>query len=87
LAERFGLKLLGDRDTTIRGVATLAGAESGDLGFLANPRYRAQLATTRASAVIVAAADTAGIDTERTADLARLRGECADDGARLARDR
>ena len=27
LAERFGLKLLGDRDTTIRGVATLAGPE------------------------------------------------------------
>ena len=69
LAERFGLELLGDRDATIRGVATLAAAECGDLGFLANPRYRAQLATTRASAVIVAAADTAGIDKERTALL------------------
>jgi UDP-3-O-[3-hydroxymyristoyl] glucosamine N-acyltransferase len=90
LAERFGLELLGERDTTIRGVATLAGAGAGDLGFLANSRYRAQLATTQASAVIVASADTAGIETSRTALLvaeqpyvsfARVAALFADDAA------
>ena len=90
LAERFGLKLLGDRDTTIRGVATLAGAGTGDLGFLANSRYRAQLATTQASAVIVASADVAGIETGRTVLLvaeqpyvsfARIAALFADDAA------
>jgi UDP-3-O-[3-hydroxymyristoyl] glucosamine N-acyltransferase len=57
LAERFGLQRRGDGDVRIRGVGTLAGAGDGDLAFLANPRYRRDLATTAAAAVVLAAAD------------------------------
>lgn len=38
-------------------MGTLAGARAGQLGFLANPRYRSELAGTAASAVVVSAAD------------------------------
>jgi UDP-3-O-[3-hydroxymyristoyl] glucosamine N-acyltransferase len=57
LATRFGLQLHGEPATVIRGVATLAGAGPGELGFLANPRYRSQLVATAAAAVVVRAAD------------------------------
>ncbi|HEU0152123.1 MAG TPA: UDP-3-O-(3-hydroxymyristoyl)glucosamine N-acyltransferase [Arenimonas sp.] len=59
LADRFGLELRGDGGTLIEGVGTLAGARAGQLGFLANPRYRAELAGTAASAVVVSAQDAA----------------------------
>ncbi len=57
IAERFDLRLRGDGGTRIGGVATLAHAEAGQLGFLANPRYRSELAHTRASAVVLREAD------------------------------
>jgi UDP-3-O-[3-hydroxymyristoyl] glucosamine N-acyltransferase len=60
LAERFALRLQGDGDVLLDGVATLANAEPGKLAFLANPRYRAQLAQTRAGAVVMRAADAEG---------------------------
>ena len=53
LAERFGLRLRGDGAVAIRGVATLSRAEDGQLAFLANPRYRAELAGTHAAAVVL----------------------------------
>ncbi len=53
LASRYGLELRGDGDTVVDGVATLAAATKGQLGFLANTRYAAQLTATRASAVIL----------------------------------
>ena len=56
LAVRFGLELRGDPAVRLERVATLANAGPGDLSFLANPRYRAQLTATRAAAVIVNAA-------------------------------
>lgn len=56
LARACGACVEGDGATPIERVATLEGAGPGDLAFLANPRYRAQLAATRASAVIVAPA-------------------------------
>ncbi|WP_449446154.1 UDP-3-O-(3-hydroxymyristoyl)glucosamine N-acyltransferase [Thermomonas brevis] len=56
LAARFGLELRGE-DRTITGVGTLADAGAGQLSFLANPRYRAQLADTGAGAVVVRADD------------------------------
>ena len=55
LAQRFGLALRGIGDATIRGVATLASAQSDQLAFLANPRYAASLAGTRAGVVVVRA--------------------------------
>ncbi|HKE47295.1 MAG TPA: UDP-3-O-(3-hydroxymyristoyl)glucosamine N-acyltransferase [Rhodanobacteraceae bacterium] len=57
IATRFGLELRGDAATPIDGVGTLADAGAGQLTFLANPKYRAQLATTSADAVVVRAAD------------------------------
>mgnify|MGYP000853293079 FL=1 len=57
LAEQFGLQVHGDPSTAIHGVATLANAGPGQLTFLANPRYRAQLADTRASLVLLRADD------------------------------
>jgi UDP-3-O-[3-hydroxymyristoyl] glucosamine N-acyltransferase len=53
LAERFGCELHGDPDRLVTRVGTLAGAASDAVTFLANPLYRAQLAHTRAAAVIV----------------------------------
>jgi UDP-3-O-[3-hydroxymyristoyl] glucosamine N-acyltransferase len=54
IAARLGGDVLGDPQTLIRQVATLASAGEGDIAFLANPKYRGQLQTTQASAVIVA---------------------------------
>jgi UDP-3-O-[3-hydroxymyristoyl] glucosamine N-acyltransferase len=59
LAVRFGLKLRGDPDLTIRSLATLSRASAGALSFLANSRYRRQLESTRATAVLLAPADEA----------------------------
>ena len=60
LAERFGLVLRGDGGVLIHGVGTLAGAGPGQLGFLANPRYRKELAATAASAVVLSVDDAEG---------------------------
>jgi UDP-3-O-[3-hydroxymyristoyl] glucosamine N-acyltransferase len=57
LAERFGMDLCGDGGIVIEGVATLARAGAGQLAFLANPRYRGELARTAASAVVLRAED------------------------------
>jgi UDP-3-O-[3-hydroxymyristoyl] glucosamine N-acyltransferase len=62
LAARFGCELRGDPDLEVRGVATLAAARQGELAFLANPRYRPQLATTRATVVVLDAASAAQYD-------------------------
>ncbi|MEO5963014.1 MAG: UDP-3-O-(3-hydroxymyristoyl)glucosamine N-acyltransferase [Thermomonas sp.] len=59
LAERFGLRLQGDGKHVVTGVGTLAAATAGQLSFLANPRYRGQLATTSASVVVVREDDVA----------------------------
>jgi UDP-3-O-[3-hydroxymyristoyl] glucosamine N-acyltransferase len=56
LARRFGLELRGE-DLPVSGVATLADAGKAQLGFLANPRYRAQLAHTAAGVVVLRADD------------------------------
>jgi UDP-3-O-[3-hydroxymyristoyl] glucosamine N-acyltransferase len=57
LAERFGLTLRGDGTLRIGGVATLARAEAGQLAFLANSRYRGQLADSQATLVVLRAED------------------------------
>jgi UDP-3-O-[3-hydroxymyristoyl] glucosamine N-acyltransferase len=59
LAVRFGLTLRGEPGLKVRSVATLSRAESGGLSFLANSRYRRQLESTRATAVLVNAEDEA----------------------------
>jgi UDP-3-O-[3-hydroxymyristoyl] glucosamine N-acyltransferase len=66
LARLAQATLEGDGSVVIVRVATLERAGPGDIAFLANPRYRAQLATTRAAAVIVAP------DTARETRLPKL---------------
>jgi UDP-3-O-[3-hydroxymyristoyl] glucosamine N-acyltransferase len=56
IAAQLGGDVLGDGQTDIRRVATLASAGTGDIAFLSNRRYRNQLQMTRAAAVIVAPA-------------------------------
>jgi UDP-3-O-[3-hydroxymyristoyl] glucosamine N-acyltransferase len=60
LAERLGLAVHGDPSARVSGVATLARAAPPDLAFLANPRYRAQLASSRAGIVVMRAEDAEG---------------------------
>src|SRR5438045_870654 len=43
----------GPRDLAIRGVATLSDAQPDQLSFLGNPKYAAQLVTTKAGALLV----------------------------------
>jgi UDP-3-O-[3-hydroxymyristoyl] glucosamine N-acyltransferase len=72
LAQHLGGELRGDADALIHRLGTLETADAQTLSFLANPRYQAQLAATRAGCVIVAPA---------LADLAAKRGAalvCAD---------
>jgi UDP-3-O-[3-hydroxymyristoyl] glucosamine N-acyltransferase len=57
LAVRFGLILRGEPELTVHSVATLAHATSGSVSFLANSRYRRQLESTRATAVLLSAED------------------------------
>lgn len=54
LAEAIGATVQGDSELIITGVATLASAQSGQIAFLANERYRSQLDNSSASAVIIA---------------------------------
>jgi len=59
LAERCGAELAGNGELMIYRVATLEDADPKSISFLSNTRYRAQLASTRAGAVIVAQRDAA----------------------------
>src|SRR6187397_1977804 len=59
LAVRFGCELRGDPETVIDRVATLQDASPGSLAFLANTKYRNNLKTTGASAVVLDAESAA----------------------------
>jgi UDP-3-O-[3-hydroxymyristoyl] glucosamine N-acyltransferase len=59
LADRLQCRLEGDGEVEIRRVAGIEQAQAGDLSFIANPKYKSHLRTTRASAVIVSMAQTA----------------------------
>jgi UDP-3-O-[3-hydroxymyristoyl] glucosamine N-acyltransferase len=63
LAKLLGAELRGDASYVVTGMATLQSATASQIAFLANPRYRAQLALTQAGAVLLRpddAADYAG---------------------------
>jgi UDP-3-O-[3-hydroxymyristoyl] glucosamine N-acyltransferase len=53
LAGLLDVQLHGDPSIPITGLATLKSATAGQLSFLSNPRYATQLASCRASAVII----------------------------------
>jgi UDP-3-O-[3-hydroxymyristoyl] glucosamine N-acyltransferase len=53
LAQHLGAALKGNPDLPITGVAAIDDARSGDLSFVANPKYASLARTTQASAVLV----------------------------------
>jgi UDP-3-O-[3-hydroxymyristoyl] glucosamine N-acyltransferase len=53
LAEYVNGRVSGDPNVEIKSVSTLVRAEKGDISFLANNKYEAQLSATKATAVIV----------------------------------
>ena len=53
LTAQLGGELLGDPGLVLSGIATLATAGPGDIGFLSNPRYAVQLLQSAAGCVIV----------------------------------
>ena len=57
IVARLGGEALGEVAAALTGVATLESAGPGDITFLANPKYRSKLATTRAGAVILSPGD------------------------------
>lgn len=57
IANRFGGKLMGNAGVMISQVATLDSAKPDQIAFLANSKYRSQLDSTRAGAVILGEAD------------------------------
>src|SRR4051812_47316781 len=68
LADLCGAVLDGDGTRIVEGPATLSEATAREISFYANPRYREDLAATRAAAVVV------GTDVASPrADLALLR--------------
>lgn len=57
LAEHIGATVKGDTSIEVSSLATLADAGVGQISFLANPKYKSQLAETKASAVLVTERD------------------------------
>jgi UDP-3-O-[3-hydroxymyristoyl] glucosamine N-acyltransferase len=57
---RLGGEAVGEVDSPLTGVATLDSAGPREITFLANPKYRSRLASTRAGAVILGPADRDG---------------------------
>ena len=53
IASQLGGRIAGDPDVLIRQVGSLGRAGDGQIAFFSNPRYRAELAATRAAAVVV----------------------------------
>jgi UDP-3-O-[3-hydroxymyristoyl] glucosamine N-acyltransferase len=65
IVDRFGGEAVGDPGTMVRRVASLKSAAPGDIAFLSQRRFRAELEATRASAVIVAPRDRDATDLPR----------------------
>ena len=62
LATLVGGELKGDPLTRVTGLGTLERATPSQISFLANPRYRAQLSTTQAAAVLMKPEDAVGYE-------------------------
>ena len=54
IAEMINGRIIGSQDREISGVASLLDASENDISFLSNKKYAGQLATTKASAIMVA---------------------------------
>jgi UDP-3-O-[3-hydroxymyristoyl] glucosamine N-acyltransferase len=61
LVERLGGQLTGDPDIEVSGIAPLDKATASHITFLSNPKLRVQASQTHAAALILSAADNAGL--------------------------
>lgn len=59
LAQKLNGVVVGDSNVVIRDVAEIQHAQSGQITFLANPKYAKYVATTKAAAIVVAADSSA----------------------------
>ncbi|CAJ0991388.1 UDP-3-O-(3-hydroxymyristoyl)glucosamine N-acyltransferase [Pantoea sp. Nvir] len=57
LAQQFDAELYGDGEIAISSIASMQSAQTGQITFLSNSRYREQLLQCRASAVVLTEAD------------------------------
>jgi len=65
IAAQLGGRVLGNGEASVAQVATLENAQSSHISFLANSKYRVQLANTCAGAVILGEADAQATDLPR----------------------
>ncbi len=65
IAARFGGRVLGQAEVCVNQVATLETAQPAQISFLANSKYRAKLAGTKAGAVILGKADADATELPR----------------------
>ncbi len=77
IAAFLNAAVIGDGETVIHDIKGLDEAEEGDLTFIANPKYRKKMDTTRASAILVSpdtkkSAKTLLVVEDPYASLARL---------------
>ena len=61
IAGQLGGELIGDPSAEVSRIGTLEAADADTISFLANPRYRGQLAETGAGVVVLRADDGAGV--------------------------
>jgi len=71
IAAMLGGELLGDGEATIKRVAKIGEAGSGDITFIANPKYEKYINTTKASAVIIS--KTLDITKAQRRDVAYIK--------------
>ena len=62
IATHLGAELVGDGTLVVSGIQTLEKAQKHQISFLANKKYRSQLAMTNAGAVILSATDAEHFD-------------------------
>lgn len=62
LACALDATIVGDENVLITSIATLKSAQSGQISFLSNPKYRAQLLDSNASACLLRAEDLEGYE-------------------------
>ncbi|OGS91699.1 MAG: UDP-3-O-(3-hydroxymyristoyl)glucosamine N-acyltransferase [Gallionellales bacterium GWA2_60_18] len=65
IASRLGGRVVGDGAVRVTGIATLEKAQPHHISFLTNSKYRTQLATTKAAAVILGETDADATDMPR----------------------
>lgn len=62
LAQKINAKMVGDGNVVVSSIATLKSAQSGQISFLSNPKYKEQIFISQASAIVIREADLEGFE-------------------------